>query len=121
MFASVNGLEYSLIVAGMTGASPETSTKSILNRKKPTEMSTMLIIAIGYRINEYLAQFLTRMGHWAMLNHHALTYSFIQSVSLTLETKPKTITTKKCMSHMCAEWIIFRCHWKPNVSHLVIK
>lgn len=97
--------EYSLIVAGMTGTSPETSTKSILNRKKPTEMSTMLIIAIGYRINEYLAQFLTRIGHWVASNHHALTYSFIQSVSLTLERKPKTTittTTTKNARHMCA-------------------
>lgn len=64
-------------------------------------MSTMLIIAIGYRINEYLAQFSTRIGHWVALNHHALTYSFIQSVSLTLERKAKT-TTAKNACHMCA-------------------
>lgn len=61
----------------------------------------MLIIAIGYRINEYLAQFSTRIGHWVALNHHALTYSFIQSVSLTLERKAKTITTTKKMHVTC--------------------
>lgn len=90
-------------------------TRTTINRWPP-EMSTMLIISIGHRINECLAQFSTRTP----CNH-------VKTGSPPPEpTTSSIVASRAAQIHTQTRWLfvvtlLFWCHWQlANVSHLVI-